>query len=138
MLRNVNHTRAGFTLVEIMIVVAIVAFLAVIAVSNFLRANKRSQATVILKEMHVIEGAKVQYTLENGIPAGTELQWEPLRRYFKNGTRLYNADSATDSIGNPITVGTPDVPPTISDATRDNFNGIISDAGSFWGSYANP
>jgi prepilin-type N-terminal cleavage/methylation domain-containing protein len=44
MLNKLNSKRAGFTLVEIMIVVAIIALLAAIAVPGFLRARKRSQA----------------------------------------------------------------------------------------------
>ena len=43
MLQKLNKNRGGFTLVEIMIVVAIIALLAAIAVPNFLRARKRSQ-----------------------------------------------------------------------------------------------
>ena len=41
MLTKLNKRRAGFTLVEIMIVVAIIALLAAIAVPGFLRARKR-------------------------------------------------------------------------------------------------
>ena len=44
MLNKFNKRRGGFTLVEIMIVVAIIALLAAIAVPGFLRARKRSQA----------------------------------------------------------------------------------------------
>ena len=49
MLRKLNTKHAGFTLVEIMIVVAIIALLASIAVPNFLRSRKRSQATHVLE-----------------------------------------------------------------------------------------
>ena len=45
MLNKLNKRREGFTLVEIMIVVAIIALLAAIAVPGFLRARKRSQAS---------------------------------------------------------------------------------------------
>ncbi len=45
MLNKLNKRRGGFTLVEIMIVVAIIALLAAIAVPGFLRARKRSQAS---------------------------------------------------------------------------------------------
>ena len=45
------HPRAGFTLVEIMIVVAVISLLATIAVPNWLRARKRSQATRVLEDL---------------------------------------------------------------------------------------
>src|SRR5205823_9871361 len=44
MLNAINKRRGGFTLVEIMIVVAIIALLAAIAVPGFLRARKRSRS----------------------------------------------------------------------------------------------
>ena len=53
MLRKLNTKHAGFTLVEIRIVVAIIALLAAIAVPNFLRSRKRSQATQEIGRAHV-------------------------------------------------------------------------------------
>ena len=53
MLTKLNTRRGGFTLVEIMIVVAIIALLAAIAVPNFLRARKRSQATRCLEDLRI-------------------------------------------------------------------------------------
>ncbi len=55
MLNAINKRRGGFTLVEIMIVVAIIALLAAIAVPGFLRARKRSQASRILNDLRMIE-----------------------------------------------------------------------------------
>jgi prepilin-type N-terminal cleavage/methylation domain-containing protein len=52
MIQKLQSRKGGFTLVEIMIVVAIIALLAAIAVPNFLRARKRSQATRVLEELH--------------------------------------------------------------------------------------
>ena len=41
MLQKLSKSRGGFTLVEIMIVVAIIALLAAIAVTNFINDRKR-------------------------------------------------------------------------------------------------
>src|SRR5918996_1058095 len=61
-----NHSsrRSGFTLVEIMIVVAIIALLAAIAVPGFLRARKRSQASRIINDLRLIDAAVDQYAIE--------------------------------------------------------------------------
>ena len=53
-----KDVRGGFTLVEIMIVVAIIALLAAIAVPGFLRARKRSQAVRVLEDLRLIDHAR--------------------------------------------------------------------------------
>ena len=64
MLKKITTKRAGFTLVEIMIVVAIIALLAAIAVPGFLRARKRSQASKIINDLRLIDSAVDQYAIE--------------------------------------------------------------------------
>jgi prepilin-type N-terminal cleavage/methylation domain-containing protein len=78
----------GFTLVEIMIVVAIIALLAAIAVPSFLRARKRSQATAILQDLRILDGAVQQYAIENHKKSGDPVEWQDLVPYLKAGTRL--------------------------------------------------
>jgi prepilin-type N-terminal cleavage/methylation domain-containing protein len=98
MLNKLNKRRGGFTLVEIMIVVAIIALLAAIAVPGFLRARKRSQATRILNDLRMIDSAVDQYAIENNKKTGdpiTSAQWIP---YVKKGSALYN--TARDVLGN--------------------------------------
>ena len=70
MLSKLNKRRGGFTLVEIMIVVAIIALLAAIAVPGFLRARKRSQATRILNDLRMIDAAVDQYAIETNRATG--------------------------------------------------------------------
>src|SRR5438552_17501922 len=55
----------GFTLVEIMIVVAVIALLAAIAVPGFMRARKRSQASRIMNDLRIIDSAVDQYAIED-------------------------------------------------------------------------
>lgn len=142
MLQKLNHKRGGFTLVEIMIVVAIIALLAAIAVPNFLRARKRSQATTILEEMRILDAAKDQYAIERNVLGGVPVNGVDLAPYVKNGTRLYNTLLTTagvtynDMLSQPITIGLIDRVPTISTITRDNFTDVIQSTAQFWGSYA--
>jgi prepilin-type N-terminal cleavage/methylation domain-containing protein len=70
MLNKLNKRRGGFTLVEIMIVVAIIALLAAIAVPGFLRARKRSQASRIINDLRLIDSAVDQYAIETNRSSG--------------------------------------------------------------------
>src|SRR6478736_8547270 len=83
--------QAGFTLVEIMIVVAIIALLAAIAVPNFLRARKRSQATRILEDLRIVDSAIDQYAIENNKSSGDTVEWTDIQKYLKKDSVLYNS-----------------------------------------------
>jgi prepilin-type N-terminal cleavage/methylation domain-containing protein len=61
---------AAFTLVEIMIVVAIIGLLAAIAIANFVHARATSQANACINNMHQIDGAVTEWALENGKKTG--------------------------------------------------------------------
>ena len=98
MLRNINKRRGGFTLVEIMIVVAIIALLAAIAVPGFLRARKRSQATRILNDLRMIDSAVDQYAIETNRSTGAAVNVTDWTNYLKKGTALYN--NGKDLLGN--------------------------------------
>src|SRR6266478_283293 len=103
MLRKLNTKRGGFTLVEIMIVVAIIALLAAIAVPNFLRSRKRSQATQVLEDLRIIDSAVDQYAIETNKSGGSTVLWADVQKYMKTGTRLYSS-SQKDILGNTFTL----------------------------------
>ena len=58
------HLREGFTLVEIMIVVAIIGLLAAIAIPNFIKARESSQRNACIANLKQIDGAKASWALE--------------------------------------------------------------------------
>ena len=63
-MQNKVTRKAGFTLVEIMIVVAIIGLLAAIAIPNFVRARTSAQTSACIASLRVIDGAKSQWALE--------------------------------------------------------------------------
>jgi prepilin-type N-terminal cleavage/methylation domain-containing protein len=112
-LNKLNKRRGGFTLVEIMIVVAIIALLAAIAVPGFLRARKRSQATRILNDLRMIDAAVDQYAIETNRTTGNAVAITDWTNYLKKGTSLYNSgNSLLGSAYGPQTVDT--IPRVIS------------------------
>jgi len=68
----------GFTLLEIMIVVAIIGLLAAIAIPSYIRARTRASTTACINNLRQINDAKAQWALEthkdsNGLPVDTDL-----------------------------------------------------------------
>ncbi len=132
MLNKLNKRRGGFTLVEIMIVVAIIALLAAIAVPGFLRARKRAQASKILNDLRLVDSAVDQYAIENNRSTGTPVTVAAWTQYMKVGTPLYNS---AVSGAYTISVQTVDTVPKITDVGTAYAD--LSDVApsTFWAPY---
>jgi prepilin-type N-terminal cleavage/methylation domain-containing protein len=75
--------KAGFTLVEIMIVVAIIGLLAAIAIPNFVKARTTSQANACINNLRQYDGACQQYALENKLASTATYTMSVLKPYIK-------------------------------------------------------
>jgi prepilin-type N-terminal cleavage/methylation domain-containing protein len=67
------NRKQGFTLVEIMIVVAIIGLLAAAAIPSFVRARENSREKVCVNNLRQLHGAKDLAAIENGLGNGGDV-----------------------------------------------------------------
>src|SRR5689334_25018332 len=79
------NRKSGFTLVEIMIVVAIIGLLAAIAIPNFVKARTTAQKNACINNLRQIDGAKEQWALETKKSAGSANVDSEIEGYIKGG-----------------------------------------------------
>ena len=131
MLNKLNKRRGGFTLVEIMIVVAIIALLAAIAVPGFLRARKRSQASRILNDLRMIDAAVDQYAIETNRSTSFVVGYRRLDELPEKGfDAIQHGNSLLGSAYGAQTVDTIPQVPTADYAVLSDVAGT-----GFWSPY---
>jgi prepilin-type N-terminal cleavage/methylation domain-containing protein len=117
----------AFTLVEIMIVVSVISILATIAVPGFMRARKRSQATMVKNDLRLIDSAIAQYAMETSKMSGSTVFVDDWLDYIKEESNLYDA---IDLFGNDYGDQTVDAIPYVPAKTWDLLSDVADT--TFW------
>ena len=117
----------GFTLVEIMIVVAIVGLLAALAVPGFVKARKQSQGRRIMNDCRQQDAAIDEWSVNSGIADGTAIDTVAAGTYLK--TTWKTIDLLGNQFGGTGQTGTSQI--QISTATKSSLAGVGID----WGIY---
>ena len=104
-MRIKTNRKSGFTLVEIVIVVAIIGLLAAIAIPNFVKARTTAQKNACINNLRQIDGAKEQWALETrqSDGAATTGQEATINTYIKGGAPSCPANGlyTYDDLGRP-------------------------------------
>ena len=119
--------RQAFTLVEIMIIVALIGLLAALALPSFIKVRKQSQGKRIVNDARIIDSAIDSWSLENGKADGDTIDLAGAAQYTKTGTI-----NPADLLGNNYQIGVVGATQVvISAATKTALAGVSID----WGAY---
>ena len=127
MISKIRNDKSAFTLVEIMIVVAIIGLLAALAIPGFVKARKQSQGRRILNDARQMDAAIDQWALENGKKDGDAVDTTGAATYLKTAWKTTDLLGGTFDVS--AGVGTSQV--KIATATKSTLTGVGID----WGAY---
>ena len=121
---------SGFTLIEIMLVVGIIGLLAAICIPEFMKARRRSQATLTIQELKKVQDGIDTWALEHNKQSSDTVDWPDVQEYVKDNTPLYNR-GGLDFIGHPFVFSTVGSGVKVDEITRVYFSGVNVDFTEF-------
>ena len=125
-INKIRKDRSAFTLVEIMIVVAIIGLLAALAIPGFVKARKQSQGRRILNDARQMDAAIDQWALETGQTDGNAINTTSAATYLKTAWK------SNDLLGNAYAVT---VVGGTQMAVNANTKSSLAGVGIDWGAY---
>ena len=128
---KLNGRQGGFTLVEVLMVIGIIALLASIAIPAYQRSRRRAQATHILEDLRSIDSALDQYATEFNKATGSTATFTDLQKYFKVNSQLYI--TGADIFGNTYGPFSVDALPLINTNSYNSLSDAVEP--SFWSPY---
>ena len=108
-MRNISVRNDGFTLVEIMIVVAIIGLLASIAIPNMTQARERTRQSACINNLQQIEGAMQRWSIEMNKDEGQAVAYSDIQGYLR---RSVACPSGGTSFEDSYTITTVEAAPT--------------------------
>lgn len=143
---NRSRLRKAFTVVELLIVIAVLTLLAILVVKGSVRARQRHQASLTLKEVEELDAAKRVEALNHPpdppldmtraptpVPPPKPLTFDQLTPYLKSDSPL-RARNGKDVLGNEFILGVRGLQPKVSPSTQSALSAVTG-GDAFWGPY---
>jgi type II secretory pathway pseudopilin PulG len=124
--------RAAFSIIEIILVIAIIAMMIAIIIPGVLHSRKRGRAEAVRHEMKLLDTALQQYALQTGKEAGATATFGDVKKYLDPLGELVRANG-NDELGHPFGTFTIGSPITVPAATADELGSVVDPA--FWADY---